>query len=159
MELIRCARQRERWIDMATIRFACSADADRIRELLQQLGYPADLALVQGRLAALAAGDAVLVAEELGRVVAVASLHTFDLFHEAGRIGKITSFVVDAEMRGRGVGSMLLDAADEFFRRSGCIRAEVMSGNHRPRAHAFYQSHGYAQDERRFLKRYDLTGA
>ncbi len=144
---------------MATVRSACSTDANRISELLRQLGYSADLALVHERLGSIAASaaDAVLVVEGGDRVVAVVSLHTFDLFHQAGRIGRITAFVVDPELQGQGLGSMLIQAADDFFQRAGCVRAEVTSGDHRPRAHAFYKSHGYAPDERRFLKRYDLT--
>jgi hypothetical protein len=35
--------------------------------------------------------------------------------------------------------------------------AEVTSGDHRTGAHAFYQAHGYAPEERHFLKRYDGT--
>jgi GNAT superfamily N-acetyltransferase len=140
-----------------TVRRARLDDAPRIGELLGQLGYPADLGHVQQRLTAGAesTGDAVLVAEVEDRVMGVASLHTFDLFHQSGRIGRITSFVVDASVRGGGVGKLLVAAADEFFRSVGCIRAEVTSGDHRPDAHAFYQANGYALDERRFLKRYE----
>jgi GNAT superfamily N-acetyltransferase len=144
---------------MPTVRLARTADAPRIRELLGQLGYAADLSHVQQRLAAVAesALDAVLVAEAEHSIVGVASLHSFDLFHEPGRIGRITSFVVDAAVRGTGVGSLLVAAADDFFQRAGCIRAEVTSGNLRPDAHAFYEANGYIVDERRFLKRYDRT--
>ena len=139
-----------------TVRTARLSDASRIRELLGQLGYAADLSHVEQRLVAVAESttDAVLVAEAAGAVVGVASLHTFDLFHQAGRIGRITSFIVDGLVRGEGVGKLLLAAADDFFRSMSCTRAEVTSGNHRPAAHAFYEANGYAQDERRFLKRY-----
>jgi GNAT superfamily N-acetyltransferase len=116
---------------------------------------------VEHRLGALegSATDAVLVAEATDLVVGAATLHSFDLFHQSGRIGRITSFVVDTSVRGAGVGSLLLAAADDFFRRAGCIRAEVTSGDHRPEAHAFYEANGYLLDERRFLKRYEPTTA
>lgn len=106
------------------------------------------------RAVELGATDVALVAEEDAKVIAVASLHVFELFHQPGLIGRITSFVVDASARRKGVGSKLLAAADEFFRGVGCIRAEVTSGEHRSDAHTFYISQGYAADERRFLKRY-----
>jgi GNAT superfamily N-acetyltransferase len=88
-------------------------------------------------------------------VVGLASLHILELFHEAGRLGRITSFVVDVNSRKQGVGKALVAAADEFFRRSGCVRAEVSSGNHRLAAHVFYASQGYVPEECRFLKRFD----
>jgi hypothetical protein len=49
---------------------------------------------------------------------------------------------------------LLVDAADQLFISSGCIRAEVTSGDQRPEAHAFYQAQGYMPNERRFIKRY-----
>lgn len=142
---------------MTTIRSACRDDAPRICELLVQLGYPADLSHVAQRPASLEAdpSSAVLVAERGGAVLGVISLHAFDLFHQAGRIGRITALVVDAAVQRAGVGSALLAAADAFFRGVGCIRAEVTSGDHRAGAHAFYASRGYLPDERRFLKRFD----
>ncbi len=141
---------------MLTIRRAHSADAEKIQDLLCQLGYSVDVDQMEKRLRSVESGstDVALVAEEDGHVIAVTSLHVFELFHQPGLIGRITSFVVDVAARGKGVGSTLLAAADEFFRSVGCIRAEVTSGDHRPSAHAFYESQGYLADERRFLKRY-----
>jgi ribosomal protein S18 acetylase RimI-like enzyme len=78
------------------------------------------------------ARDAVFIAETSGNLVGVVSLHILELFHEAGRLGRITAFVVDADSRGNGIGTALVAAADKFFRSSGCVRAEVTSGNHRP---------------------------
>ncbi|EJE52192.1 acetyltransferase, N-acetylglutamate synthase [Acidovorax sp. CF316] len=120
------------------------------------MGYEASEALVVRKLAILAAqaGDNVLLAEVDGRVASVISLHVLELFRAEGRIGRITSLVVDAGQRGRGVGEALVAAADRFFTGQGCVRAEVTSGDHRPAAHAFYAAQGYAPDERRFLKRY-----
>ena len=140
-----------------TVRPARPEDGSRIRELLAQLGYAADPSHVEQRLETMekSGTDTVLVAETGGAVIGVASLHSFDLFHQPGRIGRITSFVVDASVRGEGAGKLLLAAADEFFRSVGCIRSEVTSGDHRPAAHAFYEANGYVPDERRFLKRYD----
>lgn len=150
-------RNRTPDITMGTVRTARIDDAVRIRDLLGQLGYETSSSFVEDRLS-LSQNDLlteVLVGESGGFVVAVASLHAFDLFHRPGRIGRITAFVVDASARGKGMGSVLLKAADSWFRHNGCVRAEVTSGDHRPAAHAFYEFHGYQPDERRFLKRFD----
>jgi len=112
--------------------------------------------LIVRKLAILLANacDSVPLAEVDGCMAGVISLHVLELFHAEGRIGRITSLVVDAGHRGRGIGEALVDAADRFFTGQGCVRAEVTSGDHRTAAHAFYAAQGYAPDERRFLKRY-----
>lgn len=141
---------------MTNIRSAKISDATMIAALLKQLGYVATATLVENKIALLASSpnDLVLVAEKYGIVAGIISLHTTELFHEDGRIGRITSLVIDSGQRGSGIGQLLVDAADQYFISSGCVRAEVTSGDHRLDAHAFYQAQGYLPDERRFMKRY-----
>ena len=145
---------------MALVRPAHTSDAGRIAELLCQLGYNAAPDLIERKLAALERSpmDAVLVVGDEITVVGVASLHVLELFHAEGWLGRITSLVVDAASRGKGVGKLRVEAADNHFVCAQCVRAEVTSGSHRREAHAFYEAQGYKADERRFLKRYDLTG-
>lgn len=133
-------------------------DADSIASLLHQLGYPATKSLVESKLSSFAGRttDIVLIAKEEERVEGVISLHVQDLFHQEGRLGRITSLVINDQCRGKGVGRMLVQAADEFFIASECRRSEVTSGDHRPRAHTFYQEQGYQEDERRFVKHFRL---
>ncbi len=138
------------------VRTAALADAPAIAGLMVQLGYGAGTELIARKLEILALNscDSVLLAEVDGAVTGVISLHVLELFHAEGRIGRITSLVVDAGHRGRGVGEALVAAADRFFAGQGCVRAEVTSGDHRTGAHAFYAAQGYAPDERRFIKRF-----
>jgi GNAT superfamily N-acetyltransferase len=142
--------------DMATVRLAQISDAPGVSQLLKQLGYPLSPELVQQQIALLKASDAdaVFVAENDRMLFGVISLHTLELFHCQGRLGRITSLVVDENHRGVGIGKLLIQAADGYFLRNGCIRAEVVSADGRIQAHEFYQSVGYAIDERRFIKRY-----
>lgn len=141
---------------MINIRAAEVSDAVTIANLLEQLGYIASSSLVAHKITLLAGNpsDLVLVAEDDGIVAGVISLHVTELFHAAGRIGRITSLVIASDKRGEGMGKSLIQAADAFFIAAGCVRSEVTSGNQRSEAHAFYQSNGYLPDERRFLKRY-----
>jgi len=139
-------------------RDAVDSDAGNIANLLEQLGYCASEESVREkiRLLASSAMDAVLVVEDADVIVGVISLHVFELFHQVGRIGRITSLVVSENARGKGVGALLASKADAFFCQQKCVRAEVTSGDHRAAAHQFYQNQGYAPDERRFIKRYQM---
>lgn len=67
-------------------------------------------------------------------------------------LGRITSLAVRVEARGKGIGKVLVAAAEEWAWGAGAQRMEVTSGEHRPGAHAFYQALGYLLDERRFIK-------
>ena len=141
---------------MKNIRSAEISDASKIADLLGELGYDASPALVISKITVLAdsRNDRVLVAEKDGIIAGVISLHVTELFHAAGKIGRITSLVIASDTRGEGIGKLLIDVADAFFMSNGCVRAEVTSGDHRLEAHAFYEARGYMPDERRFMKRY-----
>lgn len=141
------------------VRKAKLDDSERISVLMRQLGYEASPSSIKHKLLVLSEQptDLVLVADDNGVVKGVVSLHVQEMFHQDGRLGRITSLVIDEVSRGEGVGSLLVSEADNFFKQSGCVRAEVTSGDHRPQAHLFYRKQGYAQDERRFLKRYHMV--
>ncbi|EAQ98747.1 GNAT family N-acetyltransferase [Congregibacter litoralis] len=138
------------------IRTATLEDANHICNLMAQLGYATSAGLISEKLETFEteALDQVFVAESGGAVCGVVSCHLTSLFHQDGSLGRITSFVVDEEHRNTGIGRSLIEAAEEFFQRAGCIRSEVTSGEHRGDAHAFYKSLGYVEDERRFIKAY-----
>jgi len=90
-------------------------------------------------------GDHVLVAELDGRVVGTCQLVTFrHLQHRGGRCAEIESMHVSPDLRGKGVGGVLLEAAVEVARAAGCYRVQLTSNAARPDAHRFYERHGFA---------------
>lgn len=140
------------------IRSARCADADAINELLVQLGYPQD-----GRAATVARlqnwiddpACAAYVADAEGDLRGVIAVHVCPFFEREGAWGRITALVVSDRARGRGVGSLLVAAAESFATGHGCVRMEVTSGDHRSAAHLFYQRRGYADQagrSTRFLR-------
>jgi GNAT superfamily N-acetyltransferase len=137
-----------------SIRIATSEDAEAIAELMMQLGYEASPAMIAGKLHFFAQSqyDEAFVATDDNRPVGCISVHAHELFHTSGKLGRITSLVVDEDARIAGVGAALIEAAERFFRAAGCIRAEVTSGDHRLAAHRFYLANGFVEDERRFIK-------
>jgi GNAT superfamily N-acetyltransferase len=137
------------------VRAAAEADAAAISALLIEFGYPLDIAQVKNNISRLSvsADNAIFVAEATSSVVGVLSFHIVPLFHVVGNLGRITSLVINPQWHRRGVGSRLIEAAEEFGWSHGCLRIEVTSGDHRPGAHEFYKKSGYQIDERRFIKR------
>ena len=138
---------------MILVRQAQPSDASVISGLLADLGYPSAPAQVQSRLAEASASPhtAIFVAESNSQVVGALSFHRIPLFHTDGFLGRITSLVVSSTFQRRGVGRLLVAAAEELARAQGCVRLEVTSGEHRPEAHAFYESLGYQPASRRFI--------
>ena len=97
----------------------------------------------------------VLVAAEDGNILGLVSVHSFEMIHRRGRLGRITSLIVAASARGRGLGTNLLAAAEKHLRAYGCAKLEVTSGEQRSSAHDFYAANGYKEERVRFTKTSD----
>ncbi len=137
-----------------SVRDATEADAPAIAELLGGLGYSVERGFIVSRLAMLASrpDDAVLVAEHLGKVVGVTSLHIFPLFHAELWVGRITTLVIRPDQRGRGIARAMLQAAEALAWGRQCLRVEIDSGGSHYTAPAFYERTGYERVDRYFVK-------
>ena len=97
-------------------------------------------------------GD-VLVAELDGEVVGVCQVLVFPHFqHTGGWCCELESVHVREDLRGRGVGTMLLAAAQKIARERGCYRMQLTSRNVREDAHRFYLRQGYERTSQGFKK-------
>lgn len=136
------------------IRPATEGDAAHLVRLMGELGYVVAESHLREALSKTPLGDTdqVFAAIDGGEVVGCMSLHALPLFHRKGKLGRITSLVVSASQRGKGIGSALMIAAHEWFGTVGCIKFEVTSGDQRAAAHRFYQRHGYARDGQRLAR-------
>jgi len=136
------------------IRRLASSDVERAAPLMADLGYPVTVDTFAERFAALSANpsSAVLVAEADGSFLGLVSVHSFEMLHRPGRLGRITALVVASSARGRSVGTELLKAAEEHLQQSGCTILEVTSNDRRADAHAFYAARGYREKRVRFVK-------
>lgn len=136
------------------IRQAAFSDAFYIQQLLAQLGYPdVTLEMVSQKIQ-LHQGPAyhLLVATDQYEVIAFISLHWFEFLHAAGKVGRINTFCVDQRHRGKGVGKLLMTAAEQYLLGQGCAKFEVSSNQKRFPAHRFYLGCGYVEDSKRFVK-------
>jgi GNAT superfamily N-acetyltransferase len=134
------------------IRPARESDAEALALLVGELGYPTEASTARQRFNDLTeAGDSILVALHLAKVIALVVLHRTRFLHRPAD-GRISTLVVSEAYRGRGIGSRLIEAAEAVFRQWGCARIEVTSGAQRQAAHRFYIRAGFSEQPRRFIK-------
>jgi GNAT superfamily N-acetyltransferase len=120
-------------------------DHGKIAKLACQLGYPSTPDEIRARIerARRRAQSAVLVAEGPdGEVVGWVGVYVFRSV-ETDPYVEISGLVVDENVRSRGIGRVLLQAADEWALGQGCDEIAVHSNVIRKRAHAFYEQNGY----------------
>jgi N-acetylglutamate synthase-like GNAT family acetyltransferase len=136
---------------------ANAEDADRVAELLEQLGYPTTPEAATRRLQALTASrhDDVWVAESDGTIVGLVAIHVSGSLEYDGEIAKVSAVVVDEAARRQGVGEQLMALAEREARRRGCVLLFLTTAERRKDAHAFYRGLGFEETGRRFAKALD----
>jgi N-acetylglutamate synthase-like GNAT family acetyltransferase len=137
-----------------TIREASITDTPALQHLLAQLGYPglSETEVAQKIVDYKQDFYRLMVSEHEDRVTGFIALHTFDIFHSLGKIGRITAFCVDEHVRTSGIGTRLMEAAEAWFITQGCTKLEVTSNERRTATHAYYKNRGWIEDSRRVVK-------
>ena len=136
-----------------TVRPAAAADCAALERLIGQLGYEVTASAIAGRLAALEnAGRLVLVAELEGAVVGCLSTSVMPVLHRPAPVGRISMMVVDESQRNRGIGAVLVRAAEQALLAAGCQLVEVTSNLVRIDAHRFYERLGYQRTSVRLAR-------
>ena len=130
-------------------------DSAAIASLMGELGYPAWPEEIPARLKELALdakSSAMWVAELDGRAVGIATARKFPAIHQSAPVVWLTVLVVAESARGRGVGTRLVNEAEEWAREQGARRIALTSALHREEAHDFYKRLGYEQTGVRLAK-------
>lgn len=136
------------------VREAKPSDAERLTELIKTLGHDVSEKDVRKNLGRLKkVGELPLVAVEDKTVVGLCGVHRMVAIHRSAPVGRITILVVADEAQKRGIGRMLIDAAEQWCRDKGCSILEVTSNDRLGRAHAFYRHMGYERTSIRFCKK------
>jgi GNAT superfamily N-acetyltransferase len=132
---------------MLQIRQCSIEDFEEVVKLLGQL-WPdktIDTAALQTVFARSVASECqvYLCAADDNRIIGFASLTIKNSLWQEGYLGHVDELIVDAEHRGRGVGTQLLDHLVAMARQRGCRRVELDSAFHREQAHQFYERQGF----------------
>lgn len=137
-----------------TVRPATPDDAERLASLLTDEGYPAGSSDLAGRIERYASlGSQVLVAEAAGDVVGFVTILVLPRFEVDDLFARVTSLVVDAGVRERGIGRLLMQAAEEQAKAAGAAWLEVTAGHHRPDARRLFESLGYDPGVAAYLRK------
>jgi GNAT superfamily N-acetyltransferase len=134
------------------IRPARPEDIPRMTDLLAELfsietDFAPDVEKQIRGLSALVAGpparSCVLVAEQGGMAVGMATVQTLVSTAEGGRVGLVEDLVVRRNLRGRGVGTQLIDAILRWARSQGLTRLQLLADRDNQQALDFYASRNW----------------
>ncbi len=130
---------------VCTVRQPEPGDYEQMADLAEQLHYPSSGNQIRIRLNAMANSKqhGVYVAElpggQIGGWIGLYVFHSVEQDSCAG----ISGLIVDEQIRSRGVGKLLVQAADRWARSNGCKAISVHSNVIRERAHQFYARNGF----------------
>lgn len=128
------------------LRYASEKDSPYIAQLMSELGYKTDDKIIGDRLAQIKQrnGRVIVAVDENGDVVGC--VHAFiDLRLAEGEIGEIVSLVVKKELRGKGIGTKLLNKARVWIQETGCKKIRIRANAVREEAHQFYKEQGFEE--------------
>jgi ribosomal protein S18 acetylase RimI-like enzyme len=95
---------------------------------------------------------ATLVACEDEHIVGFIGTRVGRFYESDGHYGQIMALAVATNHQRRGIGRMLIEAAESILVARGACILVVTSGNQRADAHAFYERNGYEFTGRRYKK-------
>lgn len=132
------------------IRAASVADAAGLAELLG--GAPDPRALAE-RLTALQQGPGTaLIAVDWGPPSELVVLHWYRTLGAAQPVAQVTTLLVRAEDRRRGIGRLLLKAAAQAARSAGCGALELLAPAEASSLADFCRATGFSQAGTRFVR-------
>jgi GNAT superfamily N-acetyltransferase len=139
-------------MDTPLVRHAGPADLDALVRLLGQLfsieaDFRPDAERQRRGLTLLLAEPrraAVLVAERGGAVVGMVTAQLVVSTAEGGPSALVEDMVVDGAERGAGLGRSLLEAVEEWSRRRGATRLQLLADRENTPALRFYERLGWS---------------
>jgi len=134
-----------------------ATDAHAIQVLYAELVGDPLVSVLPEQIAMMAAStnSLLLVACQEGGVHGTALLTICpDVMYRQQPFGVIENMVVGKEMRGRGLGLLLMNHLERFAASRDCSKLMLLSSGHRQQAHAFFQRSGFSGDSKRGFVKY-----
>ena len=128
------------------IRNCTPDDAEALARInRERMGYDYPAADTRKKLEKLLArgGDRIFVADDGGRAVGYVHAEEYDVIYAPAMVN-IMGIAVDERYRRRGIGRMLLAAAERWAADIGAAGIRLVSGSERAQAHTFYEICGYS---------------
>ncbi len=136
------------------LRQATRDDVAGITQLVGHLGYPTDEAAMRARLDAIFAipERLTLLATDGDALVGLAGGLLDRSYEFDGYVCRLTGLVVDPSHHGQGIGTLLLDAVENWAADHGAAMVTLNCGTWRDAAHCFYERRGYRLTGYRFRR-------
>jgi ribosomal protein S18 acetylase RimI-like enzyme len=140
------------------IRCAELGDAQPLADLMGELGYPTQTTDMEMRLRSILRDPlyrtfVAVINEKICGVIGTCCVSSLEHNDQGGRI---VALVVSEAQRGRGVGRMLVQAAEHDFISRGIGRIALNTRMTREQAHVFYERLGYSKNGFRFVKELEV---
>ena len=97
-------------------------------------------------------GNCIVVYEEDGDVYGCGVLSIHYPMHFSRKNAEIVNLIVEANVRNRGIGKMILNELERIATENECARIEVASNKRRTDAHRFYIREGFADTHIKMTK-------
>jgi (aminoalkyl)phosphonate N-acetyltransferase len=89
--------------------------------------------------------DKLIVTEMDKKPIAFCAIVLLNNFWQEGIVVYISTLVVDEKYRAQGIGHNIIKYIIEYAKSRGCGSIELDSAFFRPRAHHFYETHGFVK--------------
>ncbi|QJE98179.1 GNAT family N-acetyltransferase [Luteolibacter luteus] len=139
------------------IRRATPADAGAIEALYRELVSDPSICVQPDQITTLESSSSsfLLVAELGGKVYGTAHLNLCaDVMYRQQPYGVIENVIVATQLRGHGIGRLLLQEAERLALEHDCSKLMLLSSASRTSAHEFFHRCGFASDTKRAFVKY-----
>ncbi|KAA2213610.1 GNAT family N-acetyltransferase [Teichococcus oryzae] len=135
------------------IRAATATEAPGLADLLATAGFAIDAHDLAERLVALRQASATaLMALQWGPPSGLVVMHWYPTLEAARPRAQISTLLVNADERRRGIGRLLLKAAAQAARVAGCGELEIITRSDTPALCEFCRATGFAEAGSRFIR-------
>jgi len=136
-----------------SLHIARPEDATAVADLIRQMDYPVTEQDAVARIKLYSQPYYhLLVAKKENITIGLIALHIYHVLHLPAPEGRIISFCVDEKIRRTGAGTILLRAAEDFFKENKCFKIVLNCNLKRPDTHQYYLNRGYKFTSKHFAK-------